>query len=202
MTSTAPDASGTTLTRSQQARRDRIVAAAVELAASGGFDAVQMREVAARADVALGTLYRYFPSKEYLLVSVMADQVDALAERLVARPPEGVDPVERVMDVLGRANRALQRQPDVTVAMMRALVSGNTDLAPAVAANRVGMRRIISDALRTGTGGGDSDDADRALAIDLLNDVWFAALVSWISGAESAESVLPRLEAAARSLLG
>lgn len=201
MPSTTSDPTDPTLTRSQQARRDRIVAAAVELAAGGGFDAVQMREVAARADVALGTLYRYFPSKEYLLVSVMADQVEALAERLVARPPEGTDPVERVMDVLGRANRALQRQPDVTVAMMRALVSGNTDLAPAVAANRVGMRRIISDALRTDADGDGANDAARALAIDLLNDVWFAALVSWISGVETAESVLPRLEAAARSLL-
>ena len=34
----------------------------------GGYDAVQMRTVAERADVALGTLYRYFPSKIHLLV--------------------------------------------------------------------------------------------------------------------------------------
>lgn len=185
----------------QRERRKRILDATLAIASKGGYEAVQMRAVAERADVAVGTLYRYFPSKEYLLVSVMADQVEALAERLVARPPEGTDPVERVMDVLGRANRALQRQPDVTVAMMRALVSGNTDLAPAVAANRVGMRRIISDALRTDADGDGANDAARALAIDLLNDVWFAALVSWISGVETAESVLPRLEAAARSLL-
>jgi len=186
------------LTESQAARRGRILDAALELAAAGGSDAVQMREVAARADVALGTLYRYFPSKENLLLSVMGVQVEALADRLARRPPEGTDPVERVVDVLGRANRALQRQPEVTVAMIRALVSGSADLAPVVSANRDGMRRIISDALGPSVG----PDPDRDLAIDLLNDVWLAALVAWIAGSQPADSVMPKLESAARALLG
>ncbi len=186
------------LTESQAARRDRILDAALELAAAGGFDSVQMREVAARADVALGTLYRYFPSKENLLLSVMGVQVEALADRLARRPPEGTDPVARVVDVLGRANRALQRQPDVTVAMVRALVSGSADLAPVVSANRDGMRRIISDAL----GPTVEPDPDRDLAIDLLNDVWLAALVAWIAGSHPADSVMPKLESAAHALLG
>src|SRR3954471_21304536 len=56
---------------SQLARRERILDAAVELATEGGYDAVQMREVAERADVALGTVYRYFPSKVHLLVAAM-----------------------------------------------------------------------------------------------------------------------------------
>jgi len=192
------DLTDDTLTESQAARRDRILGAALELSAEGGFDAVQMREVAARADVALGTLYRYFPSKENLLLSVMGVQVEGLADRLARRPPEGTDPVERVVDVLDRANRALQRQPDVTVAMIRALVSGGADLAPVVSANRDGMRRIISDALGTDA----SVDPGQVLAIDLLNDVWLAALVAWIAGSQPAESVMPKLESAARALLG
>jgi hypothetical protein len=125
-------------------------------------------------------------------------QVEGLADRLSRRPPEGTDPVERVVDVLDRANRALQRQPDVTVAMIRALVSGGADLAPVVSANRDGMRRIISDALGTDA----SVDPDQVLAIDLLNDVWLAALVAWIAGSQPAESVMPKLESAARALLG
>jgi AcrR family transcriptional regulator len=107
------------LTESQTARRERMLDAALELAFEGGWDAVQMREVSTRAGVALGTLYRYFPSKEQLLVSVMLDQVRALADRLAVRPPEGHDPVERVTDVLRRANRALQAQPEVTTTTSR-----------------------------------------------------------------------------------
>lgn len=185
------------LTAAQQDRRRRMLEAAEELALEGGWDGVQMREVATRAGVALGTLYRYFPSKEHLLVSVMLGQVEALAARLAVRPPEGDDPVGRVVEVLRRANRALQRQPQVTVAMIRALVSGNAEIAPVVAANRDVMRRIIADAL-----GAEPADPEGVLAIDLLSDVWLAVLVSWISGVIPASAVTTRLEDAAGLLLG
>jgi AcrR family transcriptional regulator len=190
------DEAGPTLTASQRARRDRMLSATAELALEGGWDAVQMREVAQRAEVALGTLYRYFPSKEYLLVSVMIADIEGLTERLAVRPAEGEDPVERVVDVLRRANRALQRQPQVTIAMIRALVSGNEEIAPVVKQTRSLMRRIISDAL------GDGADDQLMLNIDLLSDVWFAALVSWISGVEPGSSVVPKLSDATRVLLG
>jgi AcrR family transcriptional regulator len=83
----------------------------MELAAEGGYDAVQMREVAARAEVALGTLYRYFASKDRLLVAAMDEQVGMMRQRLAERPPEGDTPAERVMEDLRRATRALQRRP-------------------------------------------------------------------------------------------
>src|ERR1035438_6487256 len=53
----------------QRDRRKRILDATLALASKGGYEAVQMRTVAERANVALGTLYRYFPSKTHLLVS-------------------------------------------------------------------------------------------------------------------------------------
>jgi AcrR family transcriptional regulator len=190
-----------TLTQSQKERRDRMLQATAQLAHEGGWDAVQMREVAQRSDVALGTLYRYFPSKEFLLVSVMLSDIEGLADRLSVRPPEGDDPVERVIDVLRRANRALQREPQVTVAMIRALVSGNQDIAPAVTQTRVLMRRIISDALGASTDGAGADD-ELLMSIDLLSAVWMSALVEWISGVTPASAVVPKLESATRVLLG
>ena len=60
----------------QRERRDRMLEAAMKLAAEGGYDAVQMREVADGAGVALGTLYRYFPSKVHLLVAALAECAD------------------------------------------------------------------------------------------------------------------------------
>src|ERR671919_2211077 len=65
----------------QRERRKRIVDATIALASKGGYDAVQMRAVADRADVALGTHYRYFPSKIHLLVSAMARELDGVRER-------------------------------------------------------------------------------------------------------------------------
>ena len=68
------------------ARRERMVAAAVELATAGGYEAVQMRDVAARAEVALGTLYRHYPSKDHLLLAALTEQAEsAAAARRVRR---------------------------------------------------------------------------------------------------------------------
>src|ERR687887_2745160 len=66
----------------QRERRKRILDATLALASKGGYDAVQMRTVAERADVALGTLYRYFPSKIHLLVSALAREFGKAQERL------------------------------------------------------------------------------------------------------------------------
>ncbi|NED28139.1 TetR family transcriptional regulator, partial [Streptomyces anulatus] len=66
------------LTERQRERRRRILGATARLACRGGFEAVQMREVAESSQVALGTLYRYFPSKVHLLVATMHDQLERL----------------------------------------------------------------------------------------------------------------------------
>src|SRR5580700_8748066 len=101
----------------QRDRRKRILDATIALAAKGGYDAVQMRTVAERADVALGTLYRYFPSKIHLLVSALARELERYLERLERRPVPGETPYDRVLYVLGRATRTMQREPMLTEAM-------------------------------------------------------------------------------------
>ena len=55
------------------ARREAIIAAARAAAREGGMAAVQIAAVAARADIAAGTVYRYFPSKSDLISELIAD---------------------------------------------------------------------------------------------------------------------------------
>src|SRR5437588_389498 len=85
-------------TTSQAQRRRRVLDATLELAATGGFDAVQMRDVAAAADVALGTLYRYLSSKERLLLEAMVEQQEDLRRHLEAHPAPGATPASRVVN--------------------------------------------------------------------------------------------------------
>src|SRR5262245_62985647 len=112
-----------TLTKSQAARRERVIRAALELAAEGGYDAVQMRDVASRGQVALGTIYRYFASKDALLLSVMVLWLGDLEQRVTRHPPTGATTVDRIMDVLGRAVRSMDREPRLT----RAVIGAMTD---------------------------------------------------------------------------
>ena len=123
------------------ARKERLIAAATALAAEGGYDAVQMRDVAARAEVALGTLYRHYASKDQLLLAAMAQQATTLRERLVQRPPTGDTPAARVSDVLKRASRSLERAPLVTKAMLDGDVVAGSGDAPTEGRDRHDVTR-------------------------------------------------------------
>ena len=112
-----------TLTRAQQARRQRVVDAAMALGLDGGYEAVQMRDVAARADVAMGTVYRYFTSKDHLLAAALVHWVEQLDSRLAQLPAQGDSAAVRVIDVLDRALRAMGRQPQLVGAVFTALAS-------------------------------------------------------------------------------
>lgn len=62
------------------ARHDAIITAAEEMASEGGMAAVQISAVAARAGIAAGTVYRYFPAKTDLVAALLTE----IAEREIA----------------------------------------------------------------------------------------------------------------------
>lgn len=62
----------------RETRRGDIVRAGRTLLAERGLKALQMREVARRAGIALGTVYTYFPTKESLYVAMYAERLDEM----------------------------------------------------------------------------------------------------------------------------
>jgi AcrR family transcriptional regulator len=65
------------------ARRNRelLMAAALEAFTERGADDTSLEEIARRAGVGIGTLYRHFPGRTALLEAVYTDQVAALCQR-------------------------------------------------------------------------------------------------------------------------
>lgn len=189
-------------TRAEQtaARRRSLIRAATELAAEGGYEAVQMRDVAARAGVALGTLYRHFSSKDALLVAALADQATALREQLAQRPPRGSSPAERVSDVLRRAARALERDPALTAAMVTAMSSPETESAAIKRDVLETLTAVISGAI-DGDPVTELDHVDLDEIMRVLGHVWFSALVFWVAGMAPTGQMADDLSQAARLLL-
>ena len=78
------------VTRRLAARHRAIIAAAGESAREGGMAAVQIASVAARAGIAAGTVYRYFPGKTDLVAALLAEiaarEIAALRRAADVRP--------------------------------------------------------------------------------------------------------------------
>lgn len=97
----------------REAKRKAILEAAVRVFAEKGYFGARMRDVAAAAQVADGTLYLYFDSKEDLLTAVLEEHAQAFVERARRDCAQLSDPRHRLRVVLERhlasleANRAL-----------------------------------------------------------------------------------------------
>ncbi|MFD4637940.1 cholesterol catabolism transcriptional regulator KstR [Lentzea sp. NPDC058436] len=180
----------------QRERRKRIVDATIALASKGGFDAVQMRAVADRADVALGTLYRYFPSKVHLLVSSLAVELERAQEKMDRTAIPGDSSYERVLFVLGRITRGLQRNPHLTEAMTRAFT-----FADASAGAEIDRVSLLMESMFTKAMSDDAPTEEQKAIARVIGDVWLSNLVAWVTRRATATDVANRLELTVRLLL-
>jgi AcrR family transcriptional regulator len=185
-----------TLTVAQAARRDRVVRAALKLGAAGGYEAVQMRDVATEADVALGTIYRYFSSKDHLLAAALVTWTGDLEQQVARRPPAGRTVSDRVANILQRATRGMEREPKLTAALMAAISSSDKGAASCQGEVRASMARVLDRALPP-----DLDPTVRDRVIRVLNFVWYGALLGWVNGWEGTDDVGREITDAAHLLL-
>jgi AcrR family transcriptional regulator len=184
-----------TLTRSQAARRGRVIDAAFKLASEGGYDAVQMRDVASTASVALGTIYRYFSSKDHLLAACQVEWLKDVQRRLAQRPPAGDTPADRVVDIVRRATRSIERRPALAAALITAISSPD----PAVSDHQQETTVVMGEVLSSAMDGVDA--ALRDTVVRTLSHVWFSTLLGWVNGWYPVNQVGDDLEDAARLLL-
>lgn len=107
-------APGRVSTARQLERQRAILRSAARLGAEHGLERVQMSEVAQSAGVALGTLYRYYPSKHHLFAGVL----DGAVRELPHPTPVPGDPIAGAAEFLATAVDELLRHPHLARAMI------------------------------------------------------------------------------------
>jgi AcrR family transcriptional regulator len=105
-----------TLRADARRNRERIMSAGRELFARDGPEA-QMDEIAARAGVGIGTVYRHFPTKEALLTAMVRDRFQEFGE-IAALAEDTVDPPEALETVMRRSAEAVEGDAGFQLAMM------------------------------------------------------------------------------------
>jgi AcrR family transcriptional regulator len=110
-----------TLRADARRNRERIMSSGRELFARDGPDA-QMDEIAARAGVGIGTVYRHFPTKEALLTAMVRDRFQQFAE-IATLAEDTVDPRHALETVMRHSAEAVEGDMGFQLAMM-----GSNDL--------------------------------------------------------------------------
>jgi AcrR family transcriptional regulator len=105
-----------TLRADARRNRERIMSSGRELFARDGPEA-QMDEIAARAGVGIGTVYRHFPTKEALLTAMVRDRFQEFAE-IATVAEDTIDPRHALETVMRRSAEAVEGDMGFQLAMM------------------------------------------------------------------------------------
>jgi TetR/AcrR family transcriptional regulator, cholesterol catabolism regulator len=183
--------------RKQAERRARVIQAAMHLAREGGYDAVQMREVSARADVALGTIYRYFASKDEILAEGLVRWVESLRERIAARPRRG----NTVGEQVGETLRAASRVPEDATPLLRALMTAMSSPSISVAEKSRELNELMRSIVREAIGTPPPPGVDVEGVCRVVAHVWSSGISQWVGGVAPIGAMGDDLALAARLLL-
>jgi AcrR family transcriptional regulator len=187
------------MTSRQLVRRARLIEAVIELVREVGPNAVQMRDVAERSGIALGTAYRYFSSKEHLLAAALCDWQERLARRMLfTKQPEPADRqelVQRVIAFVRKELRAFQRNPELAGLMVQVMVSNEPNARDAVRRMGVANNAVMAQLLY-GIPDSDAQDVQMLLGSVLLN-----GLIQWTTGRASFAEAAEQIESASRLVI-
>jgi AcrR family transcriptional regulator len=163
------------------ARQEAIVASARALASESGMGAVQIVPVAARAGIAAGTVYRYFPSKDDLvaaLVAVISEQEIAAIRQTAAAAPGPLSALSAAF--MAFAVRAL-RERRLAWAMLA--VAADADAAAERPAFRHRLAAEFATHIRAAIAAGHLPEQDEAFAAAAVIGAMMEGLVGSPSGA-------------------
>lgn len=162
-------------------RRRELLAAARRLVSDGGFHELQMLAVAAAAGMAVGTIYRYFPTKADLCAALVADVSARELEVIEAVCATADPPGQRLHDAVAVFARRALRDRRLAYAMIAEPVEAAVDAARLDWRRRIGaaFARLVAD----GAAKGAFHAPDPALAAACIVGAFMEALVGPLSPA-------------------
>ena len=171
--------------RKRQAVRDHLSDVALQLLADRPFDAVTVDEIAAAAGVSRRTFFRYFTSKEEVVLSFLDDMGARLHDAIVARPPDE-PPLQAVHTALRPRIAAVAADAERTLRFVR-LLQTSPSLRAQELERRARLRELVADAIaqRLGT------DLNAGLRPRLLASIalvpFDVAVATWFDSRPDAE---------------
>jgi len=186
-----------------ESKRVRILETAIELAEKGGYDNVRLRDVAAQADVALGTLYKRFPSKESILIGALELEAEKLEKKMAKKAVDGDTAHDRIIEFFNLLSASLFRKPNLGRAVLRALTSGDQELTGQVAAFHQRITNMIIASMRCDTAGPLNPEPANSEQIVgyLMQQIWFSSLVGWRGGLITKPMVMEQMKVALTLIL-
>ncbi|MDJ0012211.1 TetR family transcriptional regulator [Rhodococcus erythropolis] len=183
----------------------KVLEACRQLASEGGYQAVQMREVAKLAGVSLHTVYRYFPSKDDLVGATIEAQVIDLEKRINQNSPIQSSVSGRIGAVFLGGFHALMNDRGFAHASMHSYhvpkpFEEINERPPAEGEAEYNELTITDVAKRVTWGEDHETTEDQRMALRAMESVFNSCIIDWLNANITAEYVVQQLTFAAEKL--
>lgn len=166
--------------RKKQETRNKIFTSAMKLFQEGGYDATTIDMIAEHADVARGTVFLHFPSKEAILAHWGQDSLAEITERREEWDLTELSAEEKVMRLFKIALTANQESFDLVKIWVKSTLANPTAMIHE-RQSPVALRNLMSDILETEQEEGRlKQEIDPIIAGDMLENIYLHAMQDWV----------------------
>lgn len=148
--------------------RPEIIRNAARLFAQKRFDEVLMEEVAARAGIAKGTVYRFFPTKEDLYAAICVQWLDRLIGELRALAEDSSPVTTRMEAMIAHSVEHFRTHKDFYRVLQRQEPLAQPGPRPEMLARRSSIRELYARLIREGQASGELRGGEAASLANML----------------------------------
>jgi AcrR family transcriptional regulator len=165
--------------RRREETRQRLIATALSLFATRGYESTTMNMIAETADVARTTVFNYFAHKDSLLIGALASRRLIIGQRLAVTLTQDMGTRDRIRDAVTHWAGTYQSDTQTEAALVRAWVQAGGPYLPGSTLTA----ELYTEALSIGQTRGDiRGDIDTTIAGLVLLDSTVGTLVRWAGG--------------------
>jgi AcrR family transcriptional regulator len=182
-------------TAGERTRKARILQSAETMLSQEGEQGLQMKQLAQRADVALATLYRYFPSKDHVLGAIALERWERALQRIDALHFDGKTPGDRAGEMMVQELRRVQRDPEFAAALERVANAPDRSTSEYMDGIRKIALQFVQAAIEQG---GSQMTAEQLRMLPIFMAASGGAINHWLAGVLSADQARAQIRASAR----
>lgn len=163
--------------RKKERTRQEIYTAAMDLFLARGFDAVTIEEICRAADVAKGTFFLHFPTKDSLLLEYGSQVTVELDAALHKQTGSAVDALAMLLDLL---TQRTMRHADIVRLVVREIMANPVTLAGATEQSRDILHILTAVVQRGQLEGAFRQEVEPRLAAGIITSAYLAIITEWV----------------------
>ncbi len=170
-------------------KRERIIETAFELFSKKNYHEVMMEDVAKLTDVAKGTVYNYFSSKEELYFSIMKQRMEKLTNSLTEKIASETNSIDSLHSFITHLYMFMMKYQNFFLMYKKEFLKADNEICLELRSMEKSLNALLFEIIKTGTTKGLFRQVDENFAVNIILGSIFGAVQQGIDNKISEQEI-------------